>query len=158
MPWVCREILYFHDRVQEVSLISTPWKLRNHALYLDEVSSHLVRIEVRTPAERDKLGASLCWLKDYPWGRRVSGVAGQLWGLKANDQLVVTDSLRNPHDLETMQPPFHVFFFRPSTANSIVGVSLVINIPGVHNLGIEGFQIEHFAECTLHTLDLGVAQ
>ena len=57
-----------------------------------------------------------------------------------------------------MQPPFHVFFFRPSTANSIVGVSLLINIPGVHNLGIEGFQIEHFAECTLHTLDLGVAQ
>ena len=124
MPWVCREILYFHDRVQEVSLISTPWKLRDHARYLDEVFSHLVRVEVRTPAQRDKLGASLCWLKDYPWGRRVSGVAGQRWGLKANDQLVVTDSLRNPHDLETMETPSHVFFFFALPRQVVSWVSL----------------------------------
>ena len=42
--------------------------------------------------------------------------------------------------------------------SGLVGVSLLFNIPGVHSLGIDGFEIVHFCECTLHTLDLGVAQ
>ena len=38
------------------------------------------------------------------------------------------------------------------------GSSLIINIPGVHRLGVDHFEVDNFAECTLHTIDLGVAQ
>ena len=37
-------------------------------------------------------------------------------------------------------------------------MSIIFNIPGVHSLGINGFLCSFFCECTLHTLDLGVAQ
>ena len=49
-------------------------------------------------------------------------------------------------------------FFRRRKDSNIAGVSLLMNIPGVHNLGIDGFEVGHFADCTLHTLDLGVSQ
>jgi len=32
------------------------------------------------------------------------------------------------------------------------------NIPGVHSFGIDHFEVVHFCECTLHTLDLGASQ
>jgi uncharacterized membrane protein YeaQ/YmgE (transglycosylase-associated protein family) len=51
-----------------------------------------------------------------------------------------------------------VFFFRPRKESGIVGVSLLWNVPGVHSLGIDDFEVRCMAECTLHTLDLGVAQ
>jgi len=70
----------------------------------------------------------------------------------------VSSRIRNPHDLESLRPPFEVFFFRPRVDSGIVGVSLMFNIPGVHSFGIDEFQAVHFCECTLHTLDLGVAQ
>ena len=35
---------------------------------------------------------------------------------------------------------------------------MLFNIPGVHSLGIDDFETRGMAECTLHTLDLGVAQ
>ena len=37
-------------------------------------------------------------------------------------------------------------------------VPLVFNIPGVHNLGIDGLSLESFVDCSLHTIDLGLAQ
>ena len=46
----------------------------------------------------------------------------------------------------------------PQRHSGIVGASLMFNIPGVHSFGIDEFQVVHFCECTLHTLDLGVAQ
>ena len=126
-----------------------------------EVSSHLVAVEIATIASRSLLATALRWPREYPWGRRVKGKAravGAKWGLAQDDQLIVSDSLHNPHELEDKQPPFTVYFFRPRKDSSIVGVSLVCNILGVHSLGIDHFMIEHFADCTLHTLDLGVTQ
>ena len=34
----------------------------------------------------------------------------------------------------------------------------MFNIPGVHDLGIDDFEITMMVDCTLHTLDLGVAE
>jgi hypothetical protein len=147
-----------HSRVAEVSLLSQPWVARTHERYLEEVSSHLVSVSVTSDAERDGLGACLVWTQKYPWGRRVEGRKGSPWGLAANDQLVLSDDCHNPHDLESLKHPFKVFFFRPRKDSGIIGVSTLISIPGVHSLGINGFTVLGFAECTLHTLDLGVAQ
>jgi len=147
-----------HSHVEEVSLMSTPWVARTHEKYIEEASSHLVSVAIESEAERDRLGKSLQWLHQYPWGRRVVGAKGSAWGLAANDQLIVSDACRNPHDLESLRPPFTVFFFRPRKASGINGVSVICNIPGVHSQGIDGFDIAYFAECTLHTLDLGIAQ
>lgn len=51
-----------------------------------------------------------------------------------------------------------MFFFRARIDSGIAGVSLLFHLPGVHSLGIDSFEIKGMAECTLHTLDLGVAQ
>lgn len=144
--------------IEAVSLASCPWVLRTQEQYLDELSTHLVAVNVRDLAERGALVAALHWPDTYPWGCRVKGAKGARWGLRAGDQLIVSDALRNPHDLGCLEPPFKVFFFRPRLESGIVGVSLLFNIPGVHTFGIDGFEIVHFAECTLHTLDLGIAQ
>ncbi len=147
-----------HDRVAEVTLRSVPWQLRTHNSFLDEVATHLVAVTLHGIPTRNALAASLAWCNEYPWGRRVQGTKGSAWGLAAGDQLIVSDDLHNPHDLEDLNPGSKVFFFRPRKESGLVGVSLLINTPGVHSLGIDGFQIGHFCECTLHTLDLGVAQ
>ena len=146
-----------HDRVTEVTLLSTPWVPRTQDNHLDELYTHLVSVDVCDTVERSELAAALEWPDRYPWGRRVKGAQGSRWGLAANDQLIISDDLRNPHDLESLHPPFKVFFFRPRKASSAVGVSLMFNVPGVHALGINHFEVVHFCEDT-HTLDLGVAQ
>ena len=147
-----------HDRVAEVSITSVPWENRTHNTFMQEVVSHLVGVNIRSPEEKRELVAALVWHTEYPHGRRVIGSKGSRWGLATNDQLIVSDAIRNPHDLESLTPPFKVFFFRLRDDSGIVGVSLMTNIPGVHSFGIEHFEIQYFCECTLHTLDLGVAQ
>jgi hypothetical protein len=147
-----------HDRVAEVSLASVPWVPRTQDSYLEELSTHLVAVQINDVAGLRRLVASLAWQDAYPWGRRVVAKKGSEWGLAAQDQLIVSDAIRNPHDLESLVPPFKVFFFRPRKESGISGASLMFNIPGVHSFGIDWFEVQHFCECTLHTLDLGVAQ
>jgi len=149
---------HLHDRVAEVSFCSVPWEPRSHNQYLAEVSSHLVAVTLHTAADRDELTKALKWLDAYPWGRRVQGKQGSRWGLAPQDQLIVSDAVRSPYCLDTVATPCVVFFFRPRKQSSISGVSLLFNIPGVHTFGIDHFEVLHIAECTLHTLDLGLAQ
>jgi hypothetical protein len=147
-----------HDHVEEVSLFKVPWQPRTQESYLEELATHLVAVHLSDDAERAAIDASLCWLDDYPWGRRVSGSLGARWGLAAKDQLVVTDVLRNPHDLMLLRTPCTVFFFRPRRESGVSGLSIMFNVPGVPSLGIDHFEVNHLAECTLHTVDLGIAQ
>ena len=147
-----------HDRVAENTVSFCPWTLRTQESYIDEAHTHLVAVKVNTIEERAGLAASLEWLVQYPHGRRVQGYLGRPFGLAANDQLIVSDSCLSPHDLEHLIPPFQVFFFRPRKESGIVGVSIMWNIAGVHSLGIDHFEVISFCECTLHTLDLGLAQ
>jgi hypothetical protein len=65
-------------------------------------------VQVHDVAERTLLAKSLQWIHVYPWGRRVEANKGARWGLKSQDQLIVSDSLLNPHDLGTLTPPFQV--------------------------------------------------
>jgi hypothetical protein len=97
-----------HSRVAEVSFCSVPWVARTQESYVEEVSSHLVMVQVHDVAERTLLAKSLQWIHVYPWGRRVEANKGARWGLKSQDQLIVSDSLLNPHDLGTLTPPFQV--------------------------------------------------
>ena len=122
------------------------------------MGNHLVAVRLQNPQEASDLAGSLRWLDSYPWGRRVFGGRGARWGLATNDQLVVSDDLHNPHDLIDVDTPCTVYFFRPSRDSGLSGISLIINIPGVHRLGVDHFEVTNFAECTLHTIDLGVAQ
>jgi hypothetical protein len=149
---------HLHDRVAEASIFSVPWVPRTQDSYLDEVGTHLVGVKINDAIQRDALAASLVWIDAYPWGRRVSERKGARWGLAAGDQLIVSDAIRCPHDLESLAPPFEVFFFRPRKESGLSGVSLMWNVPGVHSLGIDWFEVQYFCECTLHTLDLGVSQ
>jgi hypothetical protein len=147
-----------HKRVEQVSIHSVPWKPRTQDSYLEELRTHLVAVQIDDTSAHRRLVASLAWHDAYPWGRHVVGNKGSEWGLAAQDQLIVSYAIRNPHDLESLAPPFKVFFFRHRKESGISGVSIMFNIPGVHSFGIEHFEVVNFCECTLHTLDLGASQ
>ena len=153
-----------HDRVAEVSLASVPWEPRTQTSYLAEVDSHVIKVRITEASACRRLVNALAWQDQYPWGRRVVGNKGTEWGLRALDKLCASDDIRNPHDLvESLELPVDLVFFRPvgtlgKALSSLSGVSMLFNIPGVHSLGIDHFLVRYFCECTLHTLDLGVAQ
>ena len=91
-------------------------------------------------------------------GRRVVSAKGARWGLVSGDMLVVSTSVPDMHALDTLDAPFTAIFFRSKQDSGISGVSILWNIPGVHEFGILGCEISYLCDCTLHTIDLGVAQ
>jgi len=147
-----------HDRVAEVSLKTQPWVKRTQDSYLEELNTHLIRVTIVDASACRRLVDALAWQNKYPWGRRVVGTKGTEWGLLVLDKLCVSDDIRNPHELQyDTKLPVRLVFCRPRAESGIAGVSLLFNIPGVHSFGIDHFEVRYFCECTLHTLDLGVA-
>ena len=57
-----------------------------------------------------------------------------------------------------VRTPCVVIFFRWKKDSAIAGVGLIFNIPGVHNYGIDHFQLPYLVDDPLHTLSLGVSQ
>ena len=136
-----------------------PWKARTQSSYLDELAERLVRVELGTPLELQTMIEGLQWLHKYPWGRRIHKSGGRRWGLKHHDKLILGGHLlSNAHGLEHLSTPCVVWFFRADINSGIANSSIMFNIPGLHNLGVDHFEMRHFVDCTLHTLDLGVGQ
>ena len=146
-----------HSMYSECSLESLPWPMRSHQSYLQELQSHIVKIKVETLDDKARLLSSLNWLQKYPWGRRVK--RGAPFGLQAGDRLCVGGDIGyDLHSLEDQIVPFEAIFFRPSQQSAIAGVSVMFNVEGLHNYGVNFFSIEFFVDCILHTVDLGIAQ
>ena len=95
----------------------------------------------------------------YPWGRCITRPGrAHRWGVKHNDRLVIGGDLTTIHGLESLAVPYTVWLFRQKKSTGYAGCSVMFNIPGVHNHGVDHFRLEYFVDCLLHTVDLGVAQ
>ena len=146
-----------HTRYEECTLEQIPWPVRTHAHYLAEVRNQLHRVDIGTEELRNQLVLAMRHKQKFPWGRCVFGRNGIPFGLRAGDKLVLGGSLlTHINALEDLPLPFHVFFIRITRTTGIAGISVLWNIPGVHNLGIDHFMIDHFGDCVLHTVDLGL--
>ena len=148
-----------HNRYHECSLHRLPsgWEFRDQAKYLTELMAQLHSCTITTLPDRESLLKSLRWRVKYPWGRAFFGVSK--FNLRAGDRLVSGGDLGiDLYELDSLPLPFTVYFLRQQQSSCITSVSLMWNVPGVHNLGIDHLVITYIADCTLHTLDLGVAQ
>jgi hypothetical protein len=146
-----------HSRYSECSLHSLPWKTRDHDSYLAELKTQTIIVNITTLDEKTELLDSLVWKVKYPWGRRIKARHGGKFGLKTGDKLSIGGDIGiDMHAVEGLSAPFKLVFFREAKS-AIAGVSLMWNIVDAHQLGIDYFEIVFFVDCTLHTVDLGVA-
>ena len=70
--------------------------------------------------------------------------------------MVVSKDVACPHDIETLPLPFELWFLKVKGDASIVNVSLLWEVPGVHNYGIDHATVDMFMDDALHTSALGV--
>ena len=146
-----------HSRYSSCSASGLPWEPRCHDKHLQELMEALRTVDLTTEADRQKLLSSLRFLHSWPWGRTVKPRHGQSFGLMSGDRLVIGGSIVTIHDVETVPLPARLWFFRLSKSGALAGPSLMYHIPGMHSYGVDHFTIERFVDCTLHTVDLGVA-
>ena len=106
-----------------------------------------------TPEDLHSLLANLDTLLTWPHGRVVREPMGIL---KPNDTLVPSFLLPYISDLKSVRLPITVWFLRRSRSTNIAGVTLLWNVPGIHQDGVEHFRLEFIIGDLLHTLDLGV--
>ena len=52
----------------------------------------------------------------------------------------------------------HDLFFRRWRKSALGGMPLMFNIEGICDCGVDGFELQHFVDCVLHTMDLGISQ
>jgi hypothetical protein len=147
----------FHTMYHECSLHSLPWEKRDHGTYIEQVRSNVIKVRLLSDREKTELVSKLSWKMKYPWGRTFNGTSS--FGLQRGDRVIIGGDLEsNPHDIEKLRPPCTVWFFRPSSTSPCVGVPLIFHVPGVHSVGIDHLDITYFADCVLHTIDLGLSQ
>ena len=53
------------------TLHTQPWELRTHESYMEELTAHLVRVDVNSVEEKIRLLSKLHFLAAFPWGRVV---------------------------------------------------------------------------------------
>ncbi len=145
-----------HDQYSACSVAGLPWEPRTHDGHIQELQERLHPVKIQTSADKADLIASLRFNHSHPWGRCTHKNLATRFGLKNGDRLLVGGGLLSIHDLELVVVPCEVWFFRLEKCSGIAGTSLMFNIPGLHDHGIEHFTIDRFVDCTLHTLDLGV--
>ena len=120
-----------HARYGECSLHSIPWPVRTQDTFLAEVASQLVRVDFSTLAQKHDLLDLLERAPKYPWGRTVTKACSQ-FGLMNKDRLVFGgDIRRDMYDLETLELPATVYFFRPAKHSGLSGLTIMCHIPGV---------------------------
>ena len=61
-------------------------------------------------------------------------------------------------DLEDLDTPCIVHFYRASKKSFVVNSQTVMHVPDLHDLGIDGFTLDRFVDDRLHTIELGAAQ
>ena len=136
-----------HSKYSEYSFSTMPWTERSHASYLEDLRKHIHMVTIDSLDDKSRLLDSLHWLVKYPWGRTVKRGHG-CFGLRPGDSLCCGGDIGvDKHSLEHLAVPFTVAFFRARASSAICGVSVMWNVPGVHQLGIE-----HLKSCTSWTV------
>ena len=123
----------------------------------DILVSQLIQVKVADNDQALALNEMLAMKNQYPWGRICTKPKrNNIWGLKHGDRLILGGDIRDIFELDSLDPPYKVWFFRQQKNSCFSGCPLVFNIPGIHKYGIEHFELRYFRDCVLHTLDLGI--
>ena len=147
-----------YKNIEQYGLIHMPHEERTQENYIADLKSHLVEVKIDSEIQREALVKQSKFKKDYPQGRQIEGKIHpfvRAAGLIRGDLLQpYCGDLQSLHTLEHIGLPGTVWYFRPGP-HAHTGVSLLWNVPGVHNYGIEHFTLDRMVDDVLHTLALG---
>ena len=136
-----------------------PHPLHTFDSYKHQLRTHLVKVELLDDSARDRLASLLVMRVANPWGRTVKTKKHDLaaeFNLKSHDKLVVLcGQVFYERDLDAISTPAVVYFWRPRVDSFLATISVLWDIPEIHQLGIKHFTPAYFPDDTLHTSALG---